>query len=259
MADRPARDPISDLAQRIQALERQVTDLSTRPLLVPILDNLPSVDYPGNIWMYPDGRIVARMKDATVRQVATVSATAAAGANPAPPTQATTRTTEWTAQWGQAYRQSGGFTGGDNSRLVQGSSGDSYNGKQASLIGFDYASIQSALAGSTVSSIRIWLYSLHTWYFAGGTVWTGMHNNTAKPGTFSGGIGRDFVTSFHVPNTGANWYSLSTEFGSRFRDGSCKGIILEAPNNDRTFYVQCAGGPGTPTSNLPRLSITYVK
>jgi hypothetical protein len=259
MADRPARDPYAALAQRIDAIERKINDLSVKSLMLPILDAAPSSDYPGNAWVYPDGRLVVRMKDGTLRQFSSAAATAASGTNPTPPAQAKTITTEWTATWGQAYRESGGFTGADNSKLHQGSSGDSYNGRQRSLIGFDYASIQSALSGSQISAVRLWIYTLHTWYYNGGTFWAGTHNNASKPGTWGGTVGRDFITSFHVPNTGANWYNLSTEFGATLRNGTGKGLTLQAPNNDRTFYGYAAGGPGTPTSQMPRISTTYVK
>jgi hypothetical protein len=259
MADRPARDPIEKMAQKIAALERTVNELSTKPLVIPIVQADPGTDYAGNIWAYPDGRVIIRMKDNTLRQATTASAAAPSGSNPTPPAQPTTRQTLWTAQWGQAYRASGGFTGSDNSKLQYGSSGDSYNGRQRSLIGFDYASIQSTLAGATVNRVQFWIYNMHTWYYNGGTMWAGMHNNTVKPGTWGGTIGRDFVSSFHVDNTGPGWHDLSTEFGSRLRDGSSKGITIQAPNDDRTYYGFAAGGPGTPSNQMPQILITYVK
>ncbi len=258
MAERPARDSVDALGQRIEQLERQINALSTKPLLIPVLEAAPSGDYPGNMWAYPDGRLIVRMKDGTLKQFSSAAASAPSGTNPAPAPQPTTRTSEWISTWGQGYRASGGFTGSDNSKLQQGSSGDSYNGRQRSLIGFDYASIQSALSGASITSVRFWIYSMHTWYYNGGTFWLGMHNNASKPGTWGGTVGRDFVTSIHIPNVGAGWYSLSNEFGASLRDGTAKGLTLQAPNDDRTYYGYAWGGPGT-GSQMPRISITYVK
>ena len=259
MADRPARTDTEALAARIVKLEKAVTDLSTKPLVIPVVDADPGTDYPGNIWAYPDGKVNVRLKDGTVKTSSFGAAGSPGSSNPTPAPQPQTHQSLWTATWGQGYRASGGFTGSDNSKLQYGSSGDSYNGRQRSLIGFDYASIQSALAGSTVSRVQFWIYSQHTWYYSGGTMWIGMHNNTAKPGSWGGTIGRDFVTSFHVPNSGATWHDLSTEFGDKLRSGAAKGLTIQAPNDDRTFYGFSAGGPGTPGNQMPQLLITYVK
>lgn len=260
MATPPARDPISQLVQQIAQLQKSIVDLSTKPLLIPILDADPGTGYAGNCWVYPDGRLVVRMKDGSLQQFSSVAAAAAAGSNPAPVAQPITRTDSWTAQWGQQYRASGGYTGSDNSHIGQGSSGgDSYNGRQRSLIGFDYASIQSALSGASISGCRLWIYNLRTWYYNGATYWAGSHSNATKPTTWGGTVGRDFITSFRVPRTGAAWYSISTEFGAALRDGNAKGITLQAPNDDRTYYGYAAGGPGTPSSQMPVLQITYVK
>jgi hypothetical protein len=259
MADRPARGPIEQMAQRIAALEAAIIDLSTKPLVVPVVNADPGTDYPGNIWIYPDGKVNVRLKDGTVKTSSFGAVSAPTASNPTPPAQPITRSSLWTAQWGQAYRSSGGFTGSDNSKLQMGSTGDSYNGRQRSLIGFDYASIQSTLSGSKISRVQFWLYNWHTWYYNGGTYWAGMHNNTVKPGSWGGTIGRDFVSSFHVPNTGPGWYDLATEFGDKLRDGTAKGVTLQAPNDDRTYYGYAAGGPGTAGNQMPQILITYVK
>lgn len=234
-------------------------DLSTAPLLVPVLNADPGTDYPGNFWCMPDGKLRLRLKDGTIKEYSPVAPTVPAATNPAPPPQPVTRQNTWTATWGQAYRANGGTTGGTGSMLYQGSSGDSYNGRQRSLIGFDYASIQSALAGSNVIGVELWLYTNHTYWNSGGTAKLGLHNNAAKPGSWGGTIGRDFVSEGHVPNIGGTWLGLSTEFGSRLRDGSAKGITLQAPNDDRTFYLYASGGPGTAVYLMPQLRITYVK
>lgn len=258
MANRRPRDPVEALAQRLDDLQKQITDLSTKDIIIPVVNADPGTAFAGNIWAYPDGKLNVRLKDGTVKQYSPVTPAAPTVSNPTPTPQPVTHQGTWTAQWGQAYRASGAQTGGNNTYLYQGN-GDSFNGRQRSLIGFDYASIQSALSGANVTGVRLYLTVAHTWWNSGGTFWFGLHNNTSKPGTWGGTIGRDFVTSNHVPKTGTLWINLSTEFGSRFRDGSAKGITLQAPSDDRTYYGYAYGGPGTNSGQMPVLQITYVK
>lgn len=260
MADKPARDPNEAFAQRIARLEATISELSTSPFIVPIVNSDPAADVLTNLWAYPDGKLNLRLKDGTIKQYAPV-APAPPPAPPAPPPpQPVTRQNTWTATWGQAYRANGGTTGANNAYLYQGSSGgDSYNGRQRSLIGFDHASIQSALAGSQIAAVEMWLYMRHTYWNDGGTLWFGLHNNASKPGSWAGQVGMDFVSQAHVPSVGGVWVGLSTAFGSILRDGGAKGVTLQAPNDDRTFYGYAAGGPGTGGDIMPRIRITYVK
>lgn len=258
MADRPQADEIDQLAAKLRQIEDRLSDLSTQPLLIPVLNADPGTGYAGNVWTYPDGKLNVRLKDGTVKQYSPVAPVAPAASNPTPVAQPTTRQTTWVAQWGQAYRASGGQTGADNSKLYQGN-GDSYNGRQRSLVGFDYASIQSALSGSNVTGVEIWVDVRHTWWNNGGVLWLGLHNNATKPGSWGGTIGRDLVSDFHVPNSGSGWYAIASEFGSRIRDGGAKGVTFQAPNDDRNYYVFTSGGPGTSSDRMPQLRITYVK
>jgi hypothetical protein len=258
VADRRYADEIDALAARFRQMEQTLRDLSTQPMIIPVLNADPGTGYQGNIWAYPDGKLNVRLKDGSVKQYSPVAPVAATASNPTPPPQPVTRQNTWVAQWGQAYRAAGGQTGADNSKLYQGN-GDTYNGRQRSLVGFDYASIASALSGSNVTGVEFWIDVRHTWWGSGATAWLGLHNNAAKPGSWTGTIGRDFISSFGVPNSGSGWYSVSTEFGSRIRDGSAKGVTLQAPNDDRAYYLYASGGPGTGSDRMPQLRITYVK
>jgi hypothetical protein len=260
MAAPPGSTPEEVFRQKLEDMDRVIQELVSRPMYIPIVQVAPDASYAGNIWAYPDGRIVIKMKDGTIRQVATSSATAPSGTNPTPPAQPITRVGEWGAQWTQAYRASGGFTGGNNAYLYYGNSGESsFNGRQKSLIGFDYAAIATALSGSQIVSVELYLYNLHTWFYNGATCFVGAHSNATKPGTY-GGVVHDFISSFHTSNGGANageWHSISNEFGSRLRDGSAKGVILQAPNDSTAYYGYAAGiGSNSP---LPQIRITYIK
>lgn len=259
MADRPRLDPVEEFARRIGDLEKRLVDLSTAPLLIPEVSADPDAAYPGNIWTYPDGKLNIRLRSGAIKQYAPIAPAPPPAPPPPPPPQPITYQNDWVATWGQAYRANGGMTGANNSLLYQGSSGDSYNGRQRSLIGFDYASIQSALSGSQVAAVEFGVDVRHTYWDDGGVLRLGAHNNASKPGTWGGTIGRDEITNIQVPNSGMAWYSVSTEFGSRLRDGSALGVTFQAPNDDRNYYVYTSGGPGTPGDRMPILRITYIK
>jgi hypothetical protein len=252
-------DPTERMAAQIRDLQRVVQELVTRPAYVPILNTAPSADYTGNVWMYPDGKLNMRMKDGTIKQVALAAPSAPTTTNPTPAPQPVTHTGTWRAVWGQAYRQAGGVTGGNDQMLYHGDSGESsYNGLQKSLIGFPYATIATALSGSTIKKCEFWIYQVHTYWNNGGTQWVGAHSNASQPGSY-GGVVHEQISSFHVNPGQASWHTVSTEFGSRLRDGSAKGVLLTAPTHDRTYYGYAHGGSGTPTEQMPMLRITYVK
>jgi hypothetical protein len=259
MVATPGLNPGDDFATRIANIEAQLQELKGAPLSVPIVAVAQDPTYPGNLWVYPDGRIIVRMKDGTLRQVATTSASAAAGSNPAPVAQPTTQQATWAATWAQAYRNTGGKTGGDDRNLYYGNSGEgSYNGRQKSLINFDYATIATALSGATIAGVELFLYNIHTWANSGATCWVGAQKNTvgSAPANFGGAV-HDLISSFRTARSTAGWHTVSTEFGQRLRDGTATGVILEAPNDSTTYYGYAAGfGSGL---TLPQIRITYIK
>lgn len=254
-----AKDPMEALRDKIDDLQRQIQELTAKGTYVPVLNAAPDASYPGNIWMYPDGKLNIRDKTGAVKQVALAAPSAPTSSNPTPPPQPKTYTNTWIAQWGQAYRQAGGPTGGNDRYLYHGDSGESsYNGLQHSLIGFNYSSIQSGLASSTIKKVEIWISQVHTYWNNGATQWVGLHNNSSQPGTY-GGVYKDLISSYHVNPSSSGWHTISTEFGSRIRDNVAKGVILSAPNHDRSFYGYANGGSGTPSEQMPKIRFTYVK
>jgi hypothetical protein len=259
MAAPPGLTPADDFASQIADLKRQIQELKAQPLYLPILATVPDASYAGNMWADPNGVLYFRRKDGTVRQITSAAAGAPTGSNPAPVAQPTTHQDTWIATWGQAYRSTGGKTGGDDRYLYYGNSGESsYNGRQKSLINFDYAAIQAALSGSTISKVEIFLQNIHTWSFSGATCFVGAQLNAAgsAPGTYGGAV-HDNISSFHTDRNRGAWHTVSTEFGQRLRDGTATGIILQAPNDSTTYYGYAAGfGSG---QTLPEIRITYIK
>jgi hypothetical protein len=259
MVATPGLTPADDFAAQIADLRRQIQELKAQPLYLPILTANPDASYAGNMWADPNGNLFFRRKDNTIRQITSAAAGAPSGTNPTPLAQPTTRQTTWTATWAQAYRNTGGKTGGDNRNLYYGNSGEgSYNGRQKSLVNFDWAAMVTALSGSTISQVELYLYNIHTWANSGATCWIGTQANFAgsAPSTF-GGTTHDFVSSFHTARSTGAWHTVSTEIGQRIRDGNSTGVILEALNDSTTYYGYAAGfGSGL---TLPQLRITYIK
>lgn len=253
------RTPEERFYQEIQKLQDRINQLESRPLQIPYLNADPSTDFKGNIWMFQDGRVHIRLADGTIKELVTSASSGGTSGtpNPAVPAQPITTSKTWPATWSQAYRQSGGFTGSNQTYLYYGNSGDSaFNGTQHSLVGFDYADIQTFLAGSTINKVEIFLDSLHTWANSGSTCFFGMHTNATKPSTY-GGVYKDLVSSAKLLRNEQAYHTLSTEFGQALRDGSAKGIILQAPNSSTSYYGYVAGvGSGLP---VPVLRVTYTK
>lgn len=252
------RTPEERFLEIISGLERRIASLESRPVQIPALNADPTTDYKGNIWIFQDGRIHIRLPDGTISEVSGGVTSGGSSGTPVPvvPPQPVLQSQEWPALWSQAYRASGGFTGGDAQSLYYGNSGDSYNGRQSSLIGFDYSAIATALSGSTINKVEVFLYNKHTYPAGGGTVHFGLHSNAAKPGTF-GGVVSSFISKDAVKRNQAAYHVVSTAFGAALRDGSAKGVILQSPNDSTSYYGYAAGlGDGPP---IPRIRITYTK
>ena len=255
----PGRTPEERFTQYIRDLEDKIALLQNRPFQIPYLDEDPDTDYAGNVWMFQDGRVRVRLPDGTVKELALSASTGSTSgtAKPAVPAQQTTKTITKSATFSRSYRQSGGETGGTHTYLYYGNSGESsFNGRQQSIVGFDHAAITAALAGATITQVRLFLYNIHTWSGAGATAFVGIHNNGSAPSTASGiAHTHDFVSSVKTHRNSGQWFTLSTEFGSAFRDGVGKGVILQAPNNSNSYYGYAAGvGSGL---SVPQIEITY--
>lgn len=254
------RTPEERFIDEINSLKQQIAELQARTIQVPVFNADPTTDFKGNIWMFQDGRVHIRLADGTIKELVTSASSGGTSGTSAPavPAQPTVQVGEWEAVWSQAYRQSGGFTGSNPNYLYYGSAGDSYNGKQTSLVGFDYAAISAALAGAVINSVEIGINNLHTWPSGGTTTYFGMHNNATKPSNYSGAaVVANQVSSAKVLRNQWAFHSVSTAFGSNLRDGVIKGIIIQAPNSTTSYYGYAAGvGSGlTP----PHIRITYTK
>lgn len=260
-------DQVAALAQRITELEAAIRDLSRpRPTVIPILSADPATTDPTNLWLFPDGRLRARHLNTAgsafvIREWVTTSpGSSSTGTAAAPPTTAPTTHMLYAAcTYTQSYRQSGpARTDGGAINLYAGSSGDSFNGRNRSLIGFDYTTIASTLAGSEIQACWIRMVNIHTWYNAGMESFLGIHNFGSEPGSWAGGgIPQSMLTQIHWNKGQDKTVSIPILFAQSIRDGWGKGIALEAPSDSRSYYGYHAGiGSGYQT---PQLIVQYAK
>lgn len=266
------RRTASEEEQLLKALLDRVRGELQQPqrFVIPVLQNDPSEQDPTNLWMRPDGRLRGRYWNGSTytyldyplrSDITSPPAVPAAPPPPPKPTAAITRKTVWTALWTQTYQGDGDKrtdTRGNN-YLVYGNSGDSFNGTQRSLIGFDYAAIQAALSGSVLRSVQLKMTNVHAYWNSGVDIYFGMHNVTSEPASWpaSGSLLYRRTVKAHYGKPETKTISLPSTFGSAWRSGTGKGLAIEAPSSDRDFYGYAAGvGSGyTP----PQLIITYTK
>jgi hypothetical protein len=256
-------DAIGQFSAQLAEIRRMAEEANRRQLTIAVLSEDPPETDQTNIWLLHDGRLRARHRNTAdtawvYREwVPTTAGSGTSATSPAaPPALAVTRQDSWAAIWTQSYRQSGAArTDQGVVRLYTGSSGDSFNGQNRSLIGFDYAAIAAALAGSTVNAVSLTITSLHTYWNSGADIWFGVHNFTSEPATWSGGLPRIAKHKFVQAQT--RNVAMPIEFATSIRDGTGKGIAIEAPNSSRDYYAYLAGvGSGSP---IPVLTINYSK
>jgi hypothetical protein len=171
--------------------------------------------------------------------------------------QTSTKQQTWNASFTQTYRGNGQQR--SESLLHVGSGMDSFNGTQTALVGWPYATIASALAGSVITAVELFLYATHCWWNSGSTINIASQFNASAPSTLSG-INTGVLSSVRVRGAdqggGGSWSRISTQFGGFLRDSTSQGIALIPTSADPSFYAILGGvGSGVPA---PQLRITYV-
>lgn len=259
-------DPNSRILIELAELRRMAEDAAKRPHHIPVLSADPPDSDPTNMWLLPDGRLRARHRNTAdtawvIREwVSTTAGSSSSGTAPAPPSSAPiTRQDTWSAIWSQSYRQGGtARTDAGVYRLYYGSSGDGFNGRNQSLIGFDHAAIATALSGSTVNAVWLDLTNLHAWYHSGVTIYFGVHNFSSEPATWAGGgIPASKITNHKFGKPQQRTVPMPLQFATMIRDNTGKGVAIEAPSSSIEFYGYAAGvGSGY---SLPKLIVNYTK
>lgn len=262
---RRTTDPLAAIAAKISELERVVREANSKNIKIPILAADPPTTDPTNIWLFPDGRL--RMRHLNTAGTAYVTrefvATAPGSSSSAtavatPVTTPTVRIGVYPAIWSQSYKQGGAARTDDGTVKLYYGNGDVSNGQQQSLIGFNYTTIASDLAGSTINEVQLRLYNLGSYYEDGVQVYFGIHNFSAQPATWAGGgIPASFAVNHHFGRNEQRDVPMPLSFAQTIRDGTGKGVAIEAPNSNKEFYGFAAGfGSGL---TLPTLIINYTK
>jgi len=134
----------------------------------------------------------------------------------------------------------------------------SIRGLTRSLIGFDYATIQSDLSGATINSCYLTIKGAHAYYNSGFTCWWGTHSYTAKPSTWNSANVIERVGSVSGLAAGETVkINMGTGVGGSFKSGANKGIAIGPPStNTLTYYGYIYGAT---QSGKPYITITYTK
>ena len=258
-----AASPEEQFSELLRKQQEQINDIRNSALRIPMLDEDPPDTDPTNIWMFPDGRLRLRHRNTAdtawvIREwVSTSPGSSTSGSATAPPAPApVSRQSLYVATWSASYRQAGPKRTDQPERVYWGSSGDSFNGRNRSYIGFNAAAIVSDLAGSTITRVRLRLQALHTYWNNGAGIGFGYHNQTSAPSSWAGTVA-SLVKQDRIGKTQLKDFDLPLVFGTAIRDGVSTGVALEAPNSSTDYYGYAGGVGGGVT--VPTLIIDYAK
>ena len=124
---------------------------------------------------------------------------------------------------------------------IQGSYNGSKSTARRSILLFPYASIQTALAGATIEKVELYLKRLSSSHGAS-TAYAciKMHNYSAKRTAWDGtDLGNADSGSPSFTRGQARWIELKTFVGEKLRDGTIKGLCLDADTNyDLSRYIK---------------------
>lgn len=263
----PPTSPEVEFSRYLQQLEARIANLETKAPNFPVLEVDPPDSSNINWWMFPDGRIRTRFRSNSVEPVTYTIMEYAPVSTPGPPNNTVSplpdqpvppisRVSTYEAVWSAGYKQDASLRSDIPEYLPFGY--NSQSGRNRSLIGFDYAQIQTDLSGSTVTNISLRLQMLNVMSSRDVQVGIGIHNSSVMPSTWP--VGTLPKSQLVIGTFYQNQYSeidLTLEFVDFFRAGTGKGIALEAPN-DSVSYSGLAAGVGAPYFS-PELIVEYVK
>ena len=175
------------------------------------------------------------------------------------PDPVTTYKRTYPAQWSRSWNNSGGDVYATNDTIKQGYYGGYGNG--VSWVGFDFAQIQSDLAGATVVKVEAYLYFWHWYKNAGGTASLGFHTSTATSAPGYDGA-KDNLNEKLSGSWGANegrWVDITSAgafTAAGWKTGAHTGITISGPDSSSEYYGKAYGNS---QGHEPQLRITYRK
>lgn len=168
-------------------------------------------------------------------------------------------TKSYTSTWTGRYNGSNHLLNA-NTDIYQGFY-DSGNGNQRSVIGFDFPTIVSDLAGATITKVTVTLKNKHWYNNAGGTAVIGTHNSGASSAPATCPTLNDDLAVF------SDWPKLATwevevdptDFGVALKNGTAKGLCIgPGVSVSHEYYGYFAGANDT-SGGKPKITITYTK
>lgn len=256
---------IEQIGRKMSDMERRILELEQRQIRIPVLAADPPVASPCNIWLLHDGRLRTRKLNTAGNAyvidewVRSAPGSSTSSTLPASPTAApTSRQGVYPAVWSRSYKADGNARTDDGvTRLYYGWR-DATNGRNRSYIGFDYTTIASDLAGSTVQSVTLSIVNLDAASPTGSDVTFGIHNVSGgtAPATWSGTVASNLDTENLRIQQKAN-VVLPLAFATYIRDGLGKGIAMEATDDSPTHAGYAAGFASG--YDIPTLTIVYAK
>jgi hypothetical protein len=170
------------------------------------------------------------------------------------PSPAVGTTKAFLATWVRSFNAAGTTLTGDPQDAYQGQPSAAV-GNRRSLVGFDYAAIQAALANGTVTACKLVWTVRESTPSAGFTASIGTHTYSAVPTTWAAVN----VTSNRVSHTASKpgqtyTTDLGVTVGNELKAGTTKGIEFGPGPSTSTTYAGAAYGSG---AYRPVLVITY--
>lgn len=257
MAVYPEQYPgaLQALANEIASLRRELDDVKSAPARIPVLGADPPASDTTNVWLFPDGRLRWRKPSGVVAEFTPVASPGSSTSTVAKPsvTQPKSYAVEYAALWSQTYKGDDTKRIDDPTRVHFGRL-DAANGRQKTLLGFDYAAIQTALTGASVKSVELYLHAGDA-YFGDVLVRFAAHTNATAPATYAGQYRRNVSLRTYRASE-AKWVTLSTAFGQWLQAGTIKGVGIVQSSDASSEYGNALG---VGSSDAPKLRITYVK
>jgi hypothetical protein len=210
----------------------------------------------------------SRALDVYVEDLGLFEAAAAAGtlsqksyadATPPDADPVRTYTRTWYANWSRSYDGDRTPRSPADDDLYQGYV-SSYHGNTRSLFGFDYSSIQAALAGATITKITVTYRVKHAWSYAGANVYVSSHSYGSAPSAWNtASVDEDRYHSGGNKEGSTYTRTLPDAVGTEFKNGTTRGLGFgPGPSSSASAYYAYMYG-GNSSSSRPRITITYTK
>ena len=169
----------------------------------------------------------------------------------------TKHVTSFNATYSRTYNGNGSTTWDDSAYCYQGRY-DTNRDNTRSLVGFNFGSIESTLAGATKITGKFTFKVAHSYYNSGCTAVIGSHKYTSKPATWSSAnvfenqMRRGSCVAGHTYTV-----NLSAWQCWAFRTGAITGMAFgPGPSTSRTYYGYMYGAT---QGGKPSLTFTYYK